>query len=259
MTSGSPTSFESATPTRIGAGSFATVFSVRGQPFVYKVIHHSQRADELRAEITALHCLYLRCNSTSMFAIPRAFAYHNPDTGELVQFPPSPLIGGLRELRPWVNQDTFHGFTSAAYIMDRAHALPVRIANVVRDQFYPAAAIAQGVESPLMCRLYFGKVIRPSKFVNSINFPLDVHRYKSLLGSCEPGSLFTAKEVAVGMGEMLGWIHWLCGYDGRDIEFVLAGSGYPGTVRYFVIDFNQVCSMSLPPCPITEDAPLLGS
>ncbi|KAI0759101.1 hypothetical protein C8Q74DRAFT_283955 [Fomes fomentarius] len=146
----------------------------------------------------------------------------------------------MRDPRPWVSQHIFRPFTSPTYIMDRAHALPDVFAYVVRDRFYPAAAIVQGVESPLMCRLYFGKVIRPSKFVNSINFPLDVHRYTTLLDCCEPGSLFTAKEVAAGMGEMLAHIHWLGGFDGRDIEFVLAGSGYLGTVQYYVIDFNQM-------------------
>lgn len=37
---------------------------------------------------------------------------------------------------------------------------------------------------------------------------------------------------------MLGRIHWIPGYDGRDIEFVMAGSGLG--LRYYVdIDFNK--------------------
>lgn len=46
------------------------------------------------------------------------------------------------------------------------------------------------------------------------------------------------EEVVAGMGEMLSWIHWVAGYDGRDIEFVIAGAGFG--VRFCVIDFNQM-------------------
>ena len=46
-------------------------------------------------------------------------------------------------------------------------------------------------------------------------------------------------EIAEGMGEMLGHLHWRGGYDGRDIEFIMGGRGFSGVAMY-VIDFNQV-------------------
>ncbi|EIM82773.1 uncharacterized protein STEHIDRAFT_64298, partial [Stereum hirsutum FP-91666 SS1] len=175
----------------IGAGSFATVYSVRGIPFVFKVIHFPDRTDELRAEASALHTLYTLCNSDSMFAIPRAVAYYDPTTDELIQFPTSHALG------------------------------------------------SQNVEPPRMCRLYLGKILRPSQSIGSmINFPIDIARYTTLLRVFEGGELIGLDQVAGGMGEMLGRIHWVAGYDGRDIEFVMAGSGLG--VRYYVIDFNQM-------------------
>ena len=46
-------------------------------------------------------------------------------------------------------------------------------------------------------------------------------------------------KIMYGMGEMLGRLHWLGGYDGRDIEFV-DGFSFSG-VSMNLIDFNQVC------------------
>lgn len=123
-------------------------------------------------------------------------------------------------------------------MMDRAHALPEYIGNIVREEFYSQKARDQHIESPSICRLYFGKVLRPSQFVNPINFPLDVDRYTTLRGHCQEGDLLSAAEVAEGMGEMLGSIHWLSGFDGRDIEFIMAGTGI--SIRYYVVDFNQM-------------------
>ncbi|KAI0351815.1 hypothetical protein OH77DRAFT_1523922 [Trametes cingulata] len=42
------------------------------------------------------------------------------------------------------------------------------------------------------------------------------------------------------MAELLAKVHWDTGYDGRDIEFVLAGAPYAPVVRFYLIDFNQV-------------------
>ena len=64
--------------------------------------------------------------------------------------------------------------------MDRAHLLPIEIRRCIRDLFYGPRAISLNSEPPRMCRLYFGKVIRPSRFINPINFPLDVEHYTIL-------------------------------------------------------------------------------
>jgi hypothetical protein len=90
--------------------------------------------------------------------------------------------------------------------------------------------------------LYFGKTLaqsKHSKFLNSSNFPIDVSRYRSLLERFPGGKLASLEEVTAGMGEMLSKIHWVVGYDGRDIEFVMAGNGQ-NSVRNYVIDFNQM-------------------
>jgi hypothetical protein len=93
--------------------------------------------------------------------------------------------------------------------------------------------------------LYFGKTLgegKDSRFVNTNNFPLDVRRYEWLRATLKEKSnmvLPSAEELALEMGEMLGKIHWLGGYDARDVEFVMGGDGLNG-VLFYVLDFNQV-------------------
>lgn len=128
-----------------------------------------------------------RCICTAMtlrvFAISRAIAFHDSETDELVHFPPSPPTDGRpRDARPLVNTRvfTYHGFSSATYVMDRAHLLPIEIRRLVRELFYGPRAISLNIEPPRMCRLYFGKVIGPSQFINATDFPIDVERYSPL-------------------------------------------------------------------------------
>ncbi|KAH0585317.1 hypothetical protein H2248_008558 [Termitomyces sp. 'cryptogamus'] len=123
------------------------------------------------------------------------------------------------------------------YVMDRVAPLPRQIGSVICSSFYSQKALDQGVEAPLMCRLYFGKKEvrsspRPSLFINPINFPLDVARYDLLCNEC-PNELDLKEEVAEGMGEMLARMHWIAGYDARDVEFVMAGSPYTAEMRAF--------------------------
>jgi hypothetical protein len=128
---------------------------------------------------------------------------------------------------------------SAAYAMDQVLPLPLSTAIKIRTLFYPPGAGDAAV--PSLCRLYFGKALdaRPSRFFNSANFPLDVSRYRQLLDSAKGGDYPSLDEIATGMGEMLGRLHWRCGFDGRDIEFVMGGASFSGVVMN-VIDFNQV-------------------
>lgn len=93
-----------------------------------------------------------------------------------------------------------------------------------------------------LCRVYLRKVYpaTPGRFFNSANFPLDAARYNNLRESTPTNmELPDLLEVAAGMGEMLGRIHFMGGYDARDIEFVLGGDGFSGFSLY-VIDFNQI-------------------
>ena len=137
------------------------------------------------------------------------------------------------------------GLSRSVYVMDRIHVLPSGQGQYIREQFYPIAA-RKLVPPPSLCRLYFGKVLAPPDtrriaMVNSINFPLDRARYTGLRTTMD--TLPSAEDVAEGMGQMLGLVHWTAGFDGRDIEFVVGGDGY-GNIQFYVIDFNQVRPMS---------------
>ena len=47
----------------------------------------------------------------------------------------------------------------------------------------------------------------------------------------------------LGMGEMLGRLHWLASYDGRDIEFVMGGAAFSITkspVRNSIISYHLI-------------------
>lgn len=58
----------------------------------------------------------------------------------------------------------------------------------------------------------------------------------------------TVDDIAHGMGEMLGRLHWHAGYDGHDIEFIMGGASFSG-IAMNVIDFNQVsCDNSAAAC-----------
>lgn len=66
---------------------------------------------------------------------------------------------------------------------------------------------------------------------------MDVERYNAIRDLIQDAP--SVDDVAHGMGERLSRIHWLAGYDARDIKFVMGGDGL-GDVTFFVIDFNQV-------------------
>ena len=233
---------EPTTPTRLGSGSFATVYSFPGRAIVAKVIHVEENAAEIEAEFHALHRIHAKCSSdTSIFTIPRAHAFYNPQTQVVDFYPPPPHTRGTRQRRfpncPF-DPASFADLPSrACYVMDRAAPLPTSIGQAIRSKFYNDKG--KHLPIPLMCRLYFGRELRPSAFVNPCNFPLDVARYASLQQEC-PEALDAIEEVVEGMGEMLSRIHWVAGYDARDVEFVMAGSLRAFTVQLYVIDYNQV-------------------
>ncbi|KAA8911321.1 hypothetical protein FN846DRAFT_450859 [Sphaerosporella brunnea] len=76
-------------------------------------------------------------------------------------------------------------------------------------------------------------VLRQGKSFNTNNFPLDVRRYEWLRATLSQElrvDLPSAEKVVLEMGEMLGRIHWLGGYDARDVEFIMGGDGFTGVV-----------------------------
>ncbi|PIL29526.1 hypothetical protein GSI_08334 [Ganoderma sinense ZZ0214-1] len=233
---------EVTTPVRIGSGSFATVFASPGRSIVVKLAHLADHTSQVEKEFNSLHSVYTLCNSDSIFAIPRALAFYDPLTKNILFFPPSPGRGRRRDPRRPFEPDFFANLPPrACYVMDRAAPLPPGIAELVRSKFYSERALASKAVAPLMCRLYFGKQLRPSAFVNPNNFPIDVTRYDALYMERQ-NTLLPKEEVAAGMGEMLSRIQWIAGYDARDIEFVMAGAPDAAMVRLYVIDFNQMRS-----------------
>jgi hypothetical protein len=228
----------------IGRGSFATVSILSGRPVAFKHVIFTSRTPELKTEFETLRVLYDFCNTDSFFAIPRPLAYYDPELSSTSFVSPegSPVSKGRsRARRPLVNEDDFKALKldSAAYAMDQVLPLPLSTALKIRTLFYPPGASDAAI--PSLCRLYFGKALdaRPSRFFNSANFPLDVSRYRQLLDAAKGNDYPSLDEIATGMGEMLGHLHWRSGYDGRDIEFVMGGASFSGVVMN-VIDFNQV-------------------
>ncbi|THH28733.1 hypothetical protein EUX98_g5459 [Antrodiella citrinella] len=216
---------------KIGAGSFATVYVVRGGPIAYK------------------QKIYLECQADSFFNIPRPFAFNDPDLHPdgFISCSPSPIPGQRHPTssRPHVTPGLMVPFIKATYAMDRVLAFPYDASKAIVSAYFPANLQDATIS---LCRLYFGMIYpttsRP-RFVTASNFPLDEHRYTKLLESF-PEFLQPVRAVAHGMGEMLAKLHYNAGVDGRDIEFVLGGSGGADFV-YFVIDFNQIRAWSKGP------------
>ncbi|KAI0349356.1 hypothetical protein OH77DRAFT_1440469 [Trametes cingulata] len=241
--SASEGSTETTIPPRIGAGSFAAVYASPGRAIAIKVVHSQEEAAQIRAEYEILHAIHTQCDADSFFAIPRALAFYDPQTHELhTHLPPGygqPLRARALAAKPY-NPTFFANLPArACYVMDRCAPLPPHIGEAIRTSMYPAKAVAAATPIPIICRLYFGKEVRPSAFVNPANFPLDVARYRQLVQNFAE-DLPPIEEVIDGMAELLAKIHWDTGYDGRDIEFVLAGAPYAPVVRFYLIDFNQV-------------------
>jgi len=226
--------------TRIGRGSLAIVSILSGRPVAFKHVIHPRRTPEIKTEFETLRALYSLCNTDSLFAIPRPLAYYDPELSS--SFVSSDVsTGRYRARRPLVAEDDFKALKldSAAYAMDQVLPLPLSTALKIRTLFYPPGASDAAL--PSLCRLYFGKTLNghTGRFFNSANFPLDVSRYRQLVDTAEGDDYPSLDEIAFGMGEMLSRMHWLGGYDGRDIEFVMGGASFSG-IAMNVIDFNQV-------------------
>ena len=231
----------------IGRGSFASVSILSGRPVAFKHVTVRERSGELKIEFEVLRALYDICDTDSFFGLPRPLAFYDPHKPASFLSASSPPLKSRRQ--PLVSESDFKllELDNAAYAMDQVLPLPLSTAKTIRTLFYPPN-MPKALD-PTLCRLYFGKVIkelgpdgRPNRFFNSANFPLDVSRYRKLLEVTEESDCVysSVKDIAYGMGEMLGRLHWRAGYDGRDVEFIMGGASFSGIAMY-IIDFNQVC------------------
>jgi hypothetical protein len=234
---------------RIGRGSFASVSILSGRPVAFKHVTVRERSGELKTEFEVLRALYDDfCDTDSFFGVPRPLAFYDPHNSTSFLSAGGSLPSKSRR-RPLVSECDFKllELDNAAYAMEQVLPLPLSTAKTIHTLFYPPN-MPKALD-PTLCRLYFGKVIkelgpdgRPNRYFNSANFPLDVSRYRKLLEVSAEGDCVypSVEDIAYGMGEMLGCLHWRAGYDGRDVEFVMGGASFSGVVMY-MIDFNQVC------------------
>ncbi|KAK0452871.1 uncharacterized protein EV420DRAFT_627649 [Desarmillaria tabescens] len=227
-----------SSPQPIGSGSFGSVYMILSSLVAFKEVQLESNAAQLHAEFEALEQIYKTCQSSdALFSLPRPLAYKDAQKFRALAYR-SPRTG---HPRPLVASASFAAFERPTYAMDRIQALSTEVAARIRSQFYPSGVPAKG---PLLFRLYFGKDFtdnRPSRFINTSHFFLDVARYRQLASSegGTAGDLPSTEIVAEAMGNMLGRIHICGGYDARDIEFVLGGNGFSG-FAFYVIDFNQM-------------------
>ncbi|KAK0438305.1 hypothetical protein EV421DRAFT_1972189 [Armillaria borealis] len=227
-----------SSPLLIGSGSFGSVYIVLASLVAFKEVQLDSNAAQLQAELRPL-------NKSTKLAVPtcffsasptcvqrcsefRALAYHSPRTGGL---------------RPLVASASFAAFKRPVYAMDRVQALSTEVAARIRSQFYPAGAPAKG---PFLFRLYFGKDYtesRPSRFINTSHFFLDVTRYRQLASSKKallmsfqapkllPKPWDTCLDAFTPVEATMGVI----------LSLYSAGMGFSG-FTFYVIDFNQVCT-----------------
>lgn len=217
-------------PVKLGAGSFAAIYTSAGSRLAIKECHFPTDTGALETEFCSLNELYtvFTHHQSAMFKVPRPFACYRPDQNTF-----------LRRTEDTLPQlfDIFR-ITTAAYAMERVPPIPAKAARILKENYLPSGYNELNqLESIHLCRLYFGKrEIKVGKFVNLANFQLDLARYRKLQAGV--GGLPSPGVVSYETGIALGTIH-ACGYDGRDIEFVLGGDGVSG-FEWFVMDFNQV-------------------
>lgn len=225
---------------KIGQGSFASIWGAGGLAF--KVCLQASGQDDLKQEFELLAVIYKTCNSNPFFLIPRALAFSTLQEIDLLITPASsgPAVSSHRR-RPDIVPARFedlrlHGLETAAFALSRVREITLTVAEYVRQQFYPAHSPPN---APLarLCRLYLGKpTTAPSRFLNTNNFILDLQRYAELASAIP---LPSPAQVAFGMGETLGRLHFAVNVDARDIEFVLGSTGEEIS-EYYCFDFNQV-------------------
>jgi hypothetical protein len=139
-------------------------------------------------------------------------------------------------MHPFISKTLMQLFTKPAFAIDRVEALGLTARRILAHNYFPPSY------QNTLCRLYFGTTYwdrAPSRFITTVNFPLDEDRYNVLANAfANLCPLPVTADVARGMGEMLGppphhpSRRTRCG-------FVLGGDGGDGCT-YFIIDYNQV-------------------
>jgi hypothetical protein len=111
------------------------------------------------------------------------------------------------------------------------------------DQFVAPEARRPLPPCPLL-PLLFGCEL-PHQGVSDSTLPIDVSRYNTLAEQFL--DLPPAHHIAIGMGEILAWMHWAFGIDARDVELVLGGRDVIDSTppQCWVLDFSAVSRVNL--------------
>jgi hypothetical protein len=121
----------------------------------------------------------------------------------------------------------------AVYTMERVSPVPPLLAKRIRTSCFPEAFKSD--VTPFIGRIYFGQRRNaPGHDFTPLNFPLTPACLTALGLPCE--------RLAAGIGAALARIHFVAGFDGRDVEFVLGSASLHANMdpAFFVIDFNQM-------------------
>ena len=215
---------------RLGAGSFATVYACTAWASVaVKQVADPAREPELKREHAALAALVAvwppapaGSSGRPEFQVPRCLEWY-------ASFAAFAAANDVRHDAASANLGL-----GGVYLMERVWTVPPPLAKLIRQHCFPAAFIDD--VQPFLGRIYFGRRREPAtgRFFNPLNFALTPACLAALGLPCE--------SVAASMGTALARVHFVAGFDGRDVEFVLGGAAHHANVEpaFFVIDFNQM-------------------
>lgn len=234
----------SSSASSAGAGGFGAIYIIsRADELAFKVVKTQQQSANLVEEFSIMMESFRFCHPRDqLFRIPSPIGcLPTPAEGESAGF-----MAGLRPgydfpalKAAFIELDS----SNAVYAMDRIPAMHRSMSQTLLKRYAPEHLD----EEIVIARLYLGKetTINRSRFFNSRNFPIDLQAYNML--ASEWTKLPTAATVANEMGRALSHINE-AGFDGRDVEFVLAGrfrssNSSDSTLRkwgFYVFDFNQM-------------------
>ena len=213
---------------RLGAGSFATVYACTAWPTIaVKQVADLARTPELEREYATLSALTAAWPSSSSGG---QLDFHVPRCLDL--YPDFAAFAAANDIRH--DGASANLGLGALYTMERVSTVPPPLAKLIRQYYFPEAF--KDDSTPFIGRVYFGRRRAPttSRFFNPLNFALTPPCLAALGLSCEV--------LAASMGTALARIHFVAGFDGRDVEFILGGATHHANVEpaFFVIDFNQM-------------------
>ena len=215
----------------------------------FKIVKDQANADTIEAEFRMMLDVYAECaRASTLFQIPKPLLFVNIQSSKTITSAGSPDHGRRRRRNSTlVSPETFKKLpnNNATYAMDRVAMLPHHISDWIVANRLPEH-VRKNAGRINMCRLYFGRSASShsptKKFINTSNFILSRSDYEAL-ASIDEFQLPSLRKCASEMGVIMATLHTSC-FDGRDIEFVLAGKE-DSKPAFYVIDFNQMRKFSM--------------